>query len=379
MSIKVVIVEDERLVARDIANILQDEGYIVCAIASDGLTALKHIIEHSPDLVLLDIRIKGEIDGIDVAQFLQSFYDSPIIYLTSFSDSETLKRAQSTNPAGYVVKPFRREQLLSSITIALSTYTYRKQNSNEYIKHQFLSIISNEIRNPINAILGFSECLKKEMMGAVNAEQIEALQVINDSGNHLLYMINNILDLSMLEAGKLQLQFDLSPITPTCRTALEYIQPELIRKDLQLEMQISDHLPYLMLDERRIFQVLIHLLKNAIKFTPNKGYIKFEVNLSQHANLEDTSSIQIVITDTGVGISPTAMEQLFQPFSQINNQGSRTSGMGLGLIFVKRIVELHGGQVSANSTVSKGSRFTVTLPCKVPSNPFSYSHDNLFL
>lgn len=379
MSIKVVIVEDERLVARDIANILQDEGYIVCAIASDGLTALKHIIEHSPDLVLLDIRIKGEIDGIDVAQFLQSFYDCPIIYLTAFSDTETLKRAQSTNPAGYVVKPFRREQLLSSITIALSTYSHRKQNDNEYVKHQFLSIISNEIRNPINAILGFSECLKKEMMGSVNAEQIEALQVINDSGNHLLQMINNILDLSMLEAGKLKLQFDLSPITPTCRTALEYIQPELLRKDLQLEVQISDQLPYLMLDERRIFQVLIHLLNNAIKFTPNQGHIKFEVHSIQRMKLETTSSIQISITDTGVGIAPAEIEKLFQPFSQINNHGSVNNGMGLGLIFVKRIVELHGGQVSANSTVRQGSCFTVTLPCKVPSNPFSYSHDDLLL
>jgi len=371
MSIKIVIVEDERLVARDIANILQDEGYIVCAIASDGTSAFKRIIEHSPDLVLLDIRIKGEIDGIDVAQFLQSFYDSPIIYLTAFSDTETLKRAQSTNPAGYVVKPFRREQLLSSIAIALSTYNYRKKSSNEFVKHQFLSIISNEIRNPINAILGFSECLKKEMMGTVNAEQIEALQVINDSGNHLLCMINNILDLSMLEAGKLKLQFDLSPITPTCRTALEYIQTELVRKDIQPEVNISDSLPYIMLDERRIFQVLIHLLKNAIKFTPNRGQIKFEAHRDKHLNLENTSSIQIAITDTGVGITPTEMELLFQPFSQIHNHARRASGIGLGLIFVKRIVELHGGQVLVDSTVDKGSCFTINLPCRVPSIPLS--------
>jgi len=126
MSKQIVIVEDERLVAQDIAQLLRDEGYEVPAIASDGKTAIQKIIEFSPDLVLLDIRIKGELDGIDVGEHILSFYAIPVIYLTAFSDADTLKRAQATNPMGYVIKPFRREQLLSSITIALSTYQNHK-------------------------------------------------------------------------------------------------------------------------------------------------------------------------------------------------------------------------------------------------------------
>jgi YesN/AraC family two-component response regulator len=126
LSIQVVIVEDERLVARDIAQILQGQGYKICAIASDGKTAIQKVVEFVPDLVLLDIRINGDTDGIDVADHIQSFYDIPIIYLTAFSDPETLKRAQATNPMGYVVKPFRRDQLLSSVTIALSTHAAKK-------------------------------------------------------------------------------------------------------------------------------------------------------------------------------------------------------------------------------------------------------------
>jgi len=126
MSSQIIIVEDERLVAQDIAQLLRDEGYTVSAIASDGKTAIQKIIEFLPDLVLLDIRIKGEIDGIEVAEHIQSFYAIPVIYLTAFSDVETLKRAQATNPMGYVLKPFRREQLLSSITIALSTFKKHK-------------------------------------------------------------------------------------------------------------------------------------------------------------------------------------------------------------------------------------------------------------
>jgi len=136
------IVEDERLVAQDIAQLLEYEGYAVPAIASDGKNAIKKIIEFAPDLVLLDVRIKGEIDGIDVAEHIQSFYDIPILYLTAFSDPETLKRAQATNPMGYLLKPFRREQLLSSITIALSTYAAQKnkfqlQESQETAKSSY--------------------------------------------------------------------------------------------------------------------------------------------------------------------------------------------------------------------------------------------------
>lgn len=127
MSIQILIVEDERLVAKHISQLLQDDGYTICAIASDGDTAMKKIVEFSPDLVLLDIQIKGEIDGVEVAEHIQSFHDIPIIYLTAFSDSDTLKRAQATNPMGYVLKPFRREQLLSSIMVAFSSHAANKK------------------------------------------------------------------------------------------------------------------------------------------------------------------------------------------------------------------------------------------------------------
>ncbi len=126
MSVQILIVEDERLVAQDIAQILKDEEYTVCAIAPDGKTAILKVAEFCPDLVLLDIRIKGELDGINVGEQIQLFYDIPVIYLTAFSDSETLKRAQATNPMGYILKPFRSEQLLSSIAVALTTYAAKK-------------------------------------------------------------------------------------------------------------------------------------------------------------------------------------------------------------------------------------------------------------
>jgi YesN/AraC family two-component response regulator len=126
MGRDVLIVEDERLVAQHISYILQDEGFSICAIAADGKTAIKKIVEFQPDLILLDIHIKGEIDGIEVAEQIQSLYDIPLLYLTAFSDAKTLERAQSTNPMGYVLKPFRHEQLLSSISVALATHAAQK-------------------------------------------------------------------------------------------------------------------------------------------------------------------------------------------------------------------------------------------------------------
>ncbi|QHU99423.1 response regulator transcription factor [Synechocystis sp. CACIAM 05] len=127
MATKVLIVEDERLVAQHIAQLLKSDGYEICAIASDGATALKKIAEFYPDLVLLDIRIKGEIDGIEVAERIKSLYSIPIVYLTAFSDGETLERAQKTNPQGYVIKPFRREQLLSTVAIAIANHQQQRK------------------------------------------------------------------------------------------------------------------------------------------------------------------------------------------------------------------------------------------------------------
>lgn len=363
LSIQVVIVEDERLVAQDITQILRDEGYIVCAIASDGETAIKKILEFSPNLILLDIRIKGEIDGIDVAKFVQSYCDIPIVYLSAFSDTETLKRAQLTNPMGYVVKPFRSEQLMTTIRIALTTHNSKQdKNQESQIKSKFLSIIRDELRNPLHAILGFSECLKEEMLGSVNVEQVEALQVINSSGNHLLRLINNIIDLSMLEAGQFNLQFGLMSISSTCQVIVEHIQKDADKKQINLEVKIQDNLPFMLLDERRIFKVLSVLLENAIKFTPQKGHVTLEV--THEHETEQKPFIQVAVTDTGIGISPDNLQLLFQPFSQADTSLNRKhSGIGLGLASARRIVELHGGKIEATSELGVGSCFTVFLPC----------------
>ncbi|TYQ31223.1 hybrid sensor histidine kinase/response regulator [Pseudanabaena sp. UWO310] len=369
MSIPVIIVEDERLVAQDIAQILRDEGYTICAIAVDAQTAIQKILEYSPKLVLLDIRIKGDIDGIKLAQFIQSFCDIPVVYLTAFSDAETLKRAQSTNPMGYVVKPFRQEQLLSTLAIALTTHRAQNDEQKETtLKEKLLSVVSHELRTPLNAILGFSDCLKEEVFGSINPKQLEAIQVINSSGDHLLNLVNNMIDLSMLEAGEFKLTIEPMSLAALCQTCLGCVAKIAVPKRIKVESKIQEGIPSMILDERRIFQALMHLLNNAVKFTPENGHIILELTCENQPDYQResnfTTPVRISVTDSGIGIATEDLHRIFQPFKQVDTGYSRKyDGMGLGLTFVKKIIELHGGSVEATSELGVGSRFTISLPC----------------
>ena len=166
----------------------------------------------------------------------------------------------------------------------------------------------------------------------------------------------------MLEAGQFNLQLGLMSISSTCEVIIENIQKNAVKKQINLEAKIQDDLPFLLLDERRVFKILFDLLENAIKFTPENGHVTLEV-IHEH-KIEQKSFIQIAITDTGIGISPKNLRQLFQPFNQVDTSLNRKySGMGLGLASARRIVELHGGRIEATSELGLGSCFTVYLPC----------------
>ena len=166
----------------------------------------------------------------------------------------------------------------------------------------------------------------------------------------------------MLESGQFNLQLGLMSISSTCHVIVEHIQKDAVNKQINLETKIQDDLPLLLLDERRIFKVLVDLLENAIKFTPENGHVTLEVIHEQQ--IEQKSFIRIAITDTGIGISPENLHQLFQPFNQADTSLNRKySGMGLGLASVKRVIELHGGRIEVTSELGVGSCFTVYLPC----------------
>ena len=226
------------------------------------------------------------------------------------------------------------------------------------LKDEFLANMSHELRTPLNAILGMTEGLQEAVFGAISDRQRRALQTIEHSGSHLLELINDILDVAKIEAGQIELECSSVSVAHLCQASLAFVKQQMFQKRIRLEAKLPAHLPNLLVDERRIRQVLINLLNNAVKFTPEEGQICLEV--SQLA----PDRLQIAVRDTGIGIAPENIGKLFQPFIQIDSALNRQyEGTGLGLALVKRLVELHGGRVTLDSELGVGSCFAIDLPC----------------
>ncbi len=243
------------------------------------------------------------------------------------------------------------------------------------LKDEFLANMSHELRTPLNAILGMSEALIDQVLGSINERQQKALGNIERSGRHLLDLINDILDLSKIASGKMELNRTSTSITNLCSASEVFVRQQAFQKNIQIISNIPPNLRDMNVDERRIKQVLINLLTNAVKFTPNGGQINFsvvvgygntwlgEAQIPNQIRSENAPMILFQITDTGIGIAAEDLPRLFQPFVQVDSNLNRQyEGTGLGLAMVKQIVELHGGQVTVESQLGQGSCFTVALP-----------------
>ena len=223
-------------------------------------------------------------------------------------------------------------------------------------KSEFLANMSHELRTPLNAIIGFSEVLQEKLFGELNEKQAEYTDDILTSGRHLLSLINEILDLSKVEAGRMELElatFDLPLAIDNART---FVRERATRHGITLDVRIDERLGDLVGDERKIKQILLNLLSNAVKFTPEGGRIGIEARQADGA-------VEISVTDTGVGIAPEDQPKIFEEFRQVGSDyAHKVEGTGLGLTLAKKFVELHGGRVWVESEVGKGSKFTFTLP-----------------
>lgn len=245
------------------------------------------------------------------------------------------------------------------------------------LKNEFLANMSHELRTPLNAILGMTEALMEEVFGGITTQQHQLLQIVERSGQHLLEMINEILDLAKIESGVLELELAATDIADLCQSSLSLIRQIAHKKKILIKENLPTDLPKFVMDERRMRQVLINLLTNAVKFTAEGGQITLEVRLDSFDYCPDDSAttdflpnpcLYFAVRDTGIGIPEDQINRLFQPFIQIDSALNRKySGTGLGLALVKRIVELHGGDVAVTSEVELGSCFTVRLPCTEPN------------
>ncbi len=232
------------------------------------------------------------------------------------------------------------------------------------MKDEFLANMSHELRTPLNAILGMAEGLQDDIFGPLKDRQRKALKTIEDSGSHLLELINDILDLAKIEAGKMSLERAPVAVTYLCSSSLTFVHPQAKAKAITLKVDLPAPLPDLLVDERRLRQVLINLLNNAVKFTPIDGTVTLTAKRLDPTDPLDPPWVRITVSDTGIGIAPEHLNKLFKPFVQIDSTLNRQySGTGLGLALVQRIIDLHGGQVQVSSEVGVGSHFSIDLPC----------------
>jgi len=225
-------------------------------------------------------------------------------------------------------------------------------------KSQFLANMSHELRTPLNAIIGFSEVLLEKMFGDLNDKQEDYLNDIFTSGKHLLNLINDVLDLSKIEAGKLEVELEKVDLRQLLEGTLVVVRERALRHDIRLSLDMADNIDTIAADERKVKQIVFNLLSNAMKFTPDKGEAGIRARKSD-------SVIEIAVWDSGVGIAHEDQQRIFEEFQQVERGlTDKPEGTGLGLALTKKFVELHGGMIWVESTRGHGSTFTFTLPVK---------------
>jgi signal transduction histidine kinase len=224
-------------------------------------------------------------------------------------------------------------------------------------KSEFLANMSHELRTPLNAIIGFSEVLSERMFGELNEKQEEYLKDINASGQHLLSLINDILDLSKIEAGRMELELTDFHLPTALDNALILVRERAGRQSITLQMSVDERLGEVRADERKIRQVVLNLLSNAIKFTSEGGRIEVRA-------VPVDGSVEVTVSDTGVGIAPEDQQAIFEEFRQVGTAAKKVEGTGLGLALSRKFIELHGGRIWVKSQVGAGSTFTFTLPVR---------------
>jgi signal transduction histidine kinase len=224
-------------------------------------------------------------------------------------------------------------------------------------KSEFLANMSHELRTPLNAIIGFSEVLGERMFGELNEKQEEYLKDIHASGQHLLSLINDILDLSKVEAGRMELELTDFNLPATLDNALPLVRERAGRRGIALHITTDERLDYIRADERKVRQVVLNLLSNAIKFTPEGGRIDVRAILADGA-------VEVSVSDTGVGIAPEDQDAIFEEFRQVGTAEKKVEGTGLGLALSRKFIELHGGRIWVKSEPGVGSTFTFSIPAR---------------
>ncbi|MCL1470540.1 hybrid sensor histidine kinase/response regulator [Argonema antarcticum] len=375
---KILIVEDEIIVAEDVAVRLRKLGYIVTDIVTTGEEAIERAEQSQPDLILMDIVLEGDIDGIIAAEEIRNRFNIPIVFLTAYADEKTLQRAKLTDPFAYIIKPFHQKDLQANIEIAIHRHELENkmqqalENSEQLLQiaqeqagrqNRYVAMAAHELRNPLTAILTSTKLLEFSRSRWDDESKLKCLRLIQSATQNMNQLIEDMLMIGRAEAE--QLQFNPAPLNLSefCQFLVEKMQLNTESKH-QLSF-VSSGVIVATLDQRLLQHILSNLLSNAIKYSPNGGTITLELEIEKSKKeftSQESSAVIFRIQDRGIGIPEEDLGKLFEPFHRCNNVGG-IAGNGLGLTIVKKAVDLHGGAIAVESEVGVGTTFIVTLPC----------------
>jgi len=289
-------------------------------------------------------------DGIAIGTITLHTWATP----RPFSDAQIALLQTFADQAVIAIENVRLFKELQARNLEIEQKSRELETASQH-KSEFLANMSHELRTPLNAIIGFSEVLTERMFGELNEKQEEYLKDIYASGTHLLSLINDILDLSKIEAGRMELELSDFDLPTALDNALTLVRERAGRRSITLQTTVDERLGEVRADERKIRQVVLNLLSNALKFTPEGGRIEVRA-------VSVDGSVEVSVADTGVGIAPEDLEAVFEEFRQVGTSTAKQEGTGLGLALCRRFVELHGGRIGVTSQVGVGSTFTFSIP-----------------
>jgi signal transduction histidine kinase len=363
VTVKILVVEDEPVIALDIKQRLTHLGYQVVAIADCAEAALAAVAQHQPDLALMDIRIRGEINGIATAAKVREEHNLPVVFLTAHADAATLAQVKATQPFGYITKPFETQDLSTAIEIALSRQQAEIAIQNALIqekelhemKSQFIAVVSHEFRNPLSSILFCIDLLERHDQLSAEKKQLY-LQRARSSVERMKELLEEVLIIGEADAGKLQCQPTPLDLLSFCQELIEELQNRAGHQcTLAFTLYKAENIELTSgyFDEKLLRHILSNLLSNAVKYSPEGGDVRLDV-------LYQPDQVTFRVQDQGIGIPASDLNQIFHSFHRAKN-AKIIPGTGLGLSIVKQCVEAHGGDITVESQEGIGTTFTVTL------------------
>ncbi|GEM_PF-3140120 len=383
---RILVVDDHENSRQVLRKILQPEGYEI-EEAVNGDEALVAIKRDCPDLMLLDV-IMPVRNGLEVLEELQKFDHPflPVIVQTVAFEREVRIKALGLGAHDILNKPLdpfevsirvramlnlkaehdAAEKRSEDLELLVSERTRQLEKSyescleTEHFKNNFLSVISHELRTPLNFIMGFASILDDELLGPVPQPQRECLKKILYGTDRMMSVVNNLVDMSWILAGKFQLAPAMTDYLPIVNEVISILRSYAAEKRITLEVDVQAT-GEIEIDGERVSRVLSNLLENAIKFTPEEGTVRLKAR-------RIGGELMTEVSDTGIGITPEDLPNLFKPFSQLDMSSTRRyGGTGLGLSISKAVVDAHGGQIGVISELGKGSTFWFSLPVRAPS------------